>query len=133
MGIFPRVIESRDQDYKRLGFPIGQLLNKEILGSRRKVHSLGKASSAGVLFPKGLRVDWVKKWEGSLEACVPDSGLQGPEQISNINSSHSMKLPGVYKFWHLCCDLNSFQHARRAAESLQKITLSFPIRDCTLT
>lgn len=34
--IFPRVIESRDQDYKRMEFPIGELLNKEIFGNQRK-------------------------------------------------------------------------------------------------
>lgn len=50
------------------------------------VCSMGKAGSAGVL----LRVEEVKKW-GSLEAGCLNLGVQGPEKVSNMSSSHSVK------------------------------------------
>lgn len=96
MGLVVSVIESRDPDYNRMAFPAGCFLIKELLGERRKCLQRGKGKYGGAA--SGLRVAQVKK-QGSLEAGCRNrvQEPERPEKISNVNSSYSMKLPGLCK------------------------------------
>lgn len=91
MGLFVRVIERRDQDSKRLGFPTRATWKERemFMAWEGQVQVAYLWVEGGVGRETGIPGSW-----------VPESGVQGPErpeQVSNINSSCSMKLPEFCK------------------------------------